>query len=95
MTVSAFVRSLSVDRIGVGPVLREGGRGVLRLLADRMHAIGKNCDRIARAIETARGPVEEDLSGAIKNAHIVAATAADELTASTRRSAALRRREGA
>ena len=91
MTVSAFVRSLSLEGIDVGPFLGEGGRAVLRRLADGMHAIGPNLDQIARAIDTGRGQVKEDLAGEIKNARIVAATAAEMIG----RSAALRCRDTA
>ena len=95
MTVSAFVRSLAMEGAGVRPFLAEGDRAVLGLLAEGMRAIGGNLNQIARAINTGMVPVEEELSGSIKDAHVVATTLASELAEMTRRAAALRRREGA
>ena len=94
MTVSAFVRSLSMEGAGVRPFLGEGDRLVLGLLADGMRAIGGNLNQIARAINTGRVPTENELVGSIKDAHVVATTVASELAEMTRRSAALRRGKG-
>ncbi|NGO55872.1 plasmid mobilization protein [Allomesorhizobium camelthorni] len=95
MTVSAFVRSLSIEGAGVRPFLGEGDRLVLGLLADGMRAIGGNLNQIARAINTGRAPVESDVAGSIRDAHSVATALAAELAEMTRRSAAARRGEGA
>ncbi|MCO5066804.1 MAG: MobC family plasmid mobilization relaxosome protein [Rhizobiaceae bacterium] len=95
MTVSAFVRSLSIEGAGVRPFLGEEDRMVLSLLADGMRAIGGNLNQIARAINTGIVPFECDVAGSIKDAHNVATTLASELTEMTRRSAAVRRGEGA
>ena len=94
MTVSAFVRSLSMEGAGVRPFLGEEDRAVLGLLADGMRAIGGNLNQIARAINTGRVPTENELVGSIKDAHVVATTVASELAEMTRRSAALRRGKG-
>ena len=93
MTVSAFVRSLSIEGAGVRPFLGEGDRAVLGLLADGMRAIGANLNQMARVINTGRVPTEENLSGSIKDAHVVATTVAAELADMIRRSAAARRGE--
>lgn len=95
MTLSAFVRSLSMEGAGVRPFLAEGDRAVLGLLADGMRAIGGNLNQIARAINTGRVPAEEHVAGSIKDAHVVATTVASELTEMTRRAAAFRRGEDA
>ena len=95
MTVSAFVRSLSMEGAGVQPFLGEGDRLVLGLLADGMGAIGGNLNQIARAINTGKMPTEGDVTGSIKDAHSVATALASELAEMTRRSAATRRGEGA
>ncbi|MBU2147014.1 MAG: MobC family plasmid mobilization relaxosome protein [Alphaproteobacteria bacterium] len=94
MTVSAFVRSLSMEGAGVRPFLGEGDRAVLNLLADGMRAIGGNLNQIARAINTGRAPAGDELAGSIKDAHVVATTVASELAEMTKRSAALRRGKG-
>ena len=95
MTVSAFVRSLSMEGAGVRPLLGERDRAVLNLLADGMRAVGGNLNQIARAINTGRVPTEGDVAGSIKDAHGVATALAVELAEMTRRSAAARRGEGA
>lgn len=95
MTVSAFVRSLSMEGAGVRPFLGEGDRAVLGLLAGGMWAIGGNLNQIARAINTGKVPVESDVVASIKDAHSVATALASELTEMTRRAAAARRGEGA
>lgn len=95
MTVSAFVRSLAMEGAGVRPFLTEGDRALLGLLAEGMRVIGGNLNQMARAINTGRVPAEEELSGSIKDAHVVATTVASEFAEMTRRAAALRRREGA
>lgn len=93
LTISAFIRSLSLEGAGVRPFLGAGDRAVLDLLADGMRAIGANLNKIARAINTGRVPVEGNVAGSIKDAHIIATTVASELAAMTRRSAATRREE--
>ncbi|SMH26269.1 mobilisation protein (MobC) [Mesorhizobium australicum] len=95
MTVSGFVRSLSMEGAGVRPFLGEGDRLVLGLLADGMRAIGGNLNQIARAINTGKLPVEGDVAGSIRDAHSVATTLASELAHMTRRTAAARRGENA
>lgn len=95
MTVSAFVRSLSMEGAGVRPFLGEGDRAVLGLLAEGMRAIGGNLNQIARAINTGRAPAGEEVTGSIKDAHSVATAVATELAEMTRRSAMQRRGEGA
>ena len=95
MTVSAFVRSLSMEGAGVRPFLGDGDRAMLGLLADGMRAIGGNLNQIARAINTGMVPTEGDIAGSIKDAHSVATTLASELAHMTRRSAAARRGAGA
>ena len=95
MTVSGFVRSLSMEGAGVRPFLGEGDRAVLSLLADGMRAIGGSLDQITRAINTGRLPTEADVAGSIKDAHSVATALASELAYMTQRTAAARRGENA
>jgi hypothetical protein len=95
MTVSAFVRSLSIEGAGVRPFLKEEDRAILGLLADGMRMIAGNLNQIVRAINTGRMPVEDDLRGTIRDAHVVATTVTAELADMTRRSAVERRGAGA
>lgn len=95
MTISAFVRSLSMEGAGVRPFLAEGDLAVLGLLAEAMRAIGGNLNQIARAINTGKVATEGNVAGSVKDAHGVATALAAELVEMTRRSAATRRGEGA
>lgn len=94
-TVSAFVRSLSMEGAGVRPFLGEEDRALLTLLADGMRAIGGNLNQITRAINTGKLPTEADVAGSIMDAHSVATALASELVDMTRRKAAARRGENA
>lgn len=94
MSISAFMRSLSMEGAGVRPFLGEGDRAMLGLLADGMRAIGGNLNQIARGINTGKLPADGDLVGSIKDAHGVATVLATELAEMTRRSASIRRGEG-
>lgn len=93
MTVSAFIRSLSMEGAGVLPFLGEGDHAVLSLLADGMRAIGGNLNQIARAINTGSVPSDAELAGHIKDVQGLAATVARELAEMIRSSAAARRGE--
>lgn len=95
MTVSAFLRSLSMEGAGVRPFLSQADRSVLGLLAEGMRAIGGNLNQIACAINNGRTPAPDELAGTIWDAHVVATTLAAELADMTRRSASARRGEGA
>ncbi|MRX36900.1 plasmid mobilization relaxosome protein MobC (plasmid) [Aminobacter sp. MDW-2] len=95
MTVSAFVRSLSMEGAGVRPFLGEEDRALLALLADGMRAIGGNLNQIVRAINTGKVPAEADVAGSIKDAYSVATALASELAHMTRRASTARRGEDA
>ncbi len=95
MTVSAFVRALSMEGAGVHPFFGEADRAVLGLLAEGMRTIGGNLNQVARAINIGRVPADDELAGSIKDAHVIATTVASELAEMTRRAAARRRWDGA
>ncbi len=60
MTVSAFVRSLSMEGAGVRPFSRRRIEPWCSACSpDGMRAIGDNLNQIARAINTGRVPVEK------------------------------------
>lgn len=94
LTVSAFIRSLSLEGAGVRPFLGSGDCAVLALLAEGMRAIGGNLNQITRAINTGRLPADGEVAASIKDAHAVATAITSELTEMTKRSAATRRVEG-
>jgi hypothetical protein len=93
LTVSAYLRSLSMEGAGVRPFFKEDDRAILELLQDGLHSIGTNLNQIARAINTGQMPASKDLAGTIRDVHAVATTVATELAEMTRRSASARRRE--
>ena len=95
MTVSAFVRSLSMEGAGVRPLLGEGDRAVFGLLAEGMRAICDHLNQVARAINVGMVPTEVDISGSIRDAHSVATALASELAEMIRCAAATRRGDAA
>ena len=50
MTLSAFLRSLSLDGAGVRPLFSDEDRAVLALLCREIRAIGVNLNQLARAV---------------------------------------------
>jgi hypothetical protein len=93
-SISAFVRSLSLEGAGVRPFLGKTDRAVLALLAEGLWAIGKNLSQITRAINRGQIPAEEDLAGTVRDARVAATTVAVELSDLTRRAALARRGKG-
>ena len=54
LTVSSFVRSLSLQGAGVMPFLNPDDRNVFRVLHEDMRAIGVNLNQVARALNSKR-----------------------------------------
>ena len=50
MTVSAFVRSLSLQGAGVRPFLNSDDRQIMRVLHEDLRAIGVHLNQLARAV---------------------------------------------
>lgn len=91
LSVSAFLRSLSLEGAGVRPFMTRHDRSILEMLIHDMRAIGGNLNQIARALNGGRSLAGSELSGAIDDARAIAATVAAELAAMTKRAAAARR----
>lgn len=91
VSLSAFVRSLSLEGAGVRPCFGEMDRAVLALLAESLWAIGKNLNQITRAINRGSIPAEENLASTVRDARVAATTVAAELVDMTRRAALARR----
>jgi hypothetical protein len=93
LSVSAFVRSLSLEGAGLRPFLSEADRAIIGLLGRYMLAIGNNLNQVARAINAGRSVGTSDIAKAIADAQAVVNTVAVELADMTKRAAAARRGE--
>ncbi len=93
MTVSAFVRSLSLEGAGERPFFAEADQAILALLARDMRAIGNNLNRVARAINTGRVDIVPDVALNVTDAGAIVATVLSELRNMARSAGATRRGE--
>lgn len=93
MSISAFVRSLSLEGAGARPFLNPADRAIIQLLGQDMRAIGNNLNQLARALNASRSVDGSYLAGAIDDARAVTTTVAAELSIMTKRAAAARRGE--
>src|SRR5262245_26666431 len=91
MSISAFVRSLSLEGAGAQPFLNQADRAIIQLLGQDMRAMGNNLNQLTRALNAGRSVDGSHLAGAIDDARAVATTLAAELTTMTKRAAAARR----
>lgn len=94
LSISAFLRSLSLEGAGMQPFLNPADREVMRLLGQDMRAVGYSLNQFARAMNAGRLVDASDLAGAVDDARAVAATVAAELAAMTKQAGSARRGEG-
>lgn len=93
LTVSAFVRSLSLEGAGVTPFLNEADRAILGTLGQDLRAIGRNLNQLARALNAGGSVAVSEVAGRTDDARAVATTIAAELTHMTKRAGVSRRGE--
>jgi hypothetical protein len=93
MSISAFVRSLSLEGAGARPFLNSADRAIIKLLGQDMRAMGNNLNQLARALYAGRSVDGSHLVAVIDDARAVANTVAAELSIMTKRAAAARRGE--
>lgn len=91
LSVSAFIRSLSLEGAGLRPFLTEADRAIIGLLARDMRAIGSNLNQVARAINAGRSVGASDVANVVADARAVANTVLVELADMTQRAATARR----
>ncbi|WP_040588735.1 plasmid mobilization protein [Allomesorhizobium alhagi] len=91
LSVSAFIRSLSLEGAGLRPFLTEADRAIIGLLARDMRAIGSNLNQVARAINAGRSVGASDVANVVADARAVANTVVVELADMTQRAATARR----
>ena len=95
LTVSAFVRSLSLEGAGVAPFLNEADRAILVTLGQDLRALGRNLNQLARALNAGGSVAVSDVAGRTEDARAVATTISAELAHLTTRAGAARRGEAA
>lgn len=95
LSVSGFVRSLSLEGAGVRPFMSSEDQAIIEMLVRDMRVVGSNLNQIARALNTARPVAGPDLMGPIDDARAIAITVASELASMTKRAGAARRGEAA
>ncbi|WP_140763086.1 plasmid mobilization protein [Mesorhizobium sp. B2-1-8] len=95
LSVSRFMRSLSLEGAGVRPFMSRQDRAIIGMLVEDMRAVGGNLNQIARALNASRSVAGSDLTGAIDDARAIAITVAAELASMTKRAGATRRGEAA
>jgi hypothetical protein len=93
MSVSAFVRSLSLEGAGAQPFLNPADRALIQLLGQDMRAVGNNLNQLALAMRAGRSVDGFHLAGAVDDARAVATTVAAGLSIMTKQAAAARRGE--
>ena len=93
MSISAFVRSLSLEGAGAQPFLNPVDRAIIQLLGQDLRAMGNNLNQLARALNAGLSVDGSHLAAAIDDARAVANTVAAELSMMTKRAAAARRGE--
>lgn len=91
LSVSAFVRALSLEGAGLRPFLSEADRPIIDLLGKHLLAIGNNLNQVARAINAGRSVGTSDVAKAVADARAIANTVAVEFADMTKRAAATRR----
>lgn len=91
MTLSAFVRSLSLEGAGVRPFFSDSDRVILSILYENMRKIGVNLNQIARAINSRRVVHPEEVNIALRNVELFATGVAVELRNAARRAGNARR----
>jgi hypothetical protein len=90
LTISGFVRSLSMEGAGVRPFMNEADRAIVQLLVEDMRAIGNNLNQIARAINTGRLLATSEVTAMIVDASAISRTVAAELAVMTGRASSIR-----
>lgn len=93
MTVSAFMRSLSLEGAGVSPFLNDDDQAIFDLLRDELRRIGVNLNGLTRSVH--RGKIREpEIAAQLAELRPVIAALGLELGKLTERAAAKRRRVG-
>src|SRR5690606_23387746 len=93
MSVSVFLRALSLEGAGVRPFFDPTDRAILDLLGRDIQSVGHALNQLARALNTGSPVDRAHLTGAISDARAVALTVAAELEAMARDADGRQRRE--
>jgi hypothetical protein len=90
LTVSAFMRSLTLEGAGVKPFFTEADRAILGLLLSDVRALGVNLNRIGRAANRRQDNRSEEERRVIDDVHRVFAALLIELSFFVERGARMR-----
>jgi hypothetical protein len=95
LTVSAFIRSLSLEGAGTRPFFTDADKAILGLLAEHMREIGNNLNQLARAINSGRSVTGSDVALSVSDVRAIAGAVSAELKSMARRAGCVRRDEAA
>ncbi|MCJ9748937.1 plasmid mobilization relaxosome protein MobC [Neorhizobium sp. SHOUNA12B] len=90
LTVSAFVRSLTLEGAGVRPFLTDADRAVFGLLLSEVRAVGVNLNQLARTANRRASSFAEETRFVADDVHRVLAAVLLELKSYAERGARLR-----
>jgi hypothetical protein len=93
LSVSGFMRSLSLEGAGVRPFMSRHDRAIMEMLLEDMRAVGGNLNQIDRTLNATRSVAGSDLTGAIDDARAIATIVAAELASMTKWAGVARRGE--
>ncbi|WP_246638415.1 plasmid mobilization protein [Rhizobium laguerreae] len=90
LTVSAFVRSLSLEGAGIRPFFTDEDRAILGLLLSEIRTVGVNLNQLARAIGRGRCGIQSRDKDVVAEVHRLLAAVLLELHAYAARGARTR-----
>lgn len=79
LSVSAFIRSLTLEGAGVQPFLTEEDHAVIEMLSAEMRSIGVNLNQLGRRFHTTGGVSASDVSASLVEVQRLAAAIVIEL----------------
>ncbi|WP_246659355.1 plasmid mobilization relaxosome protein MobC [Rhizobium sp. FY34] len=91
LTLSAFVRSLSLEGAGVRPFLTADDRLLFNVLLDHLRKVGVNLNQVARSLNSGRVVHPEEVMISLRNVQLVTTGVAVELRTVTKRAGNMRR----
>lgn len=94
MTVSGFLRSLTLEGAGVQPFFSDDDRAILEVLIFDIRAIGINLNQVARALNRGGRPSDDEILETVMASQRLFAAALIELRRYASRAAQRHRREG-
>ena len=91
MTLSAFVRSLSLEGAGVRPFLTDQDRILFGILVEHMRKVGVNLNQVARSLNSGRVVHPEEVMASLRNVQLATTGVSVELRSAAKRAGRMRR----